>query len=86
MGTDDYIIRMTIFQFAPIDTPAAVERFLEHWNPQAAVIMESELWPTIILASATKGVSFWFILLILVLVSVQRNMRASLTILEMQYL
>lgn len=44
-------------QFAPVDTPTAVERFLLHWAPQAAIFMESELWPTLILQSAVKGVS-----------------------------
>lgn len=45
-----------ILQFAPVDTPTAVERFLLHWAPQAAIFMESELWPTLILQSAVKGI------------------------------
>ncbi|KAH9566084.1 hypothetical protein CY35_04G111700 [Sphagnum magellanicum] len=44
-----------LLQFAPVDTPLAVERFLSHWHPQAAVFMESELWPNLLLASALKG-------------------------------
>jgi 3-deoxy-D-manno-octulosonic-acid transferase len=35
-----------IHQFVPIDVPAAVERFLDHWRPDLAVFAESELWPT----------------------------------------
>jgi 3-deoxy-D-manno-octulosonic-acid transferase len=44
-----------LLQFAPVDTPLAVERFLSHWHPQAAIFMESELWPNLLLASALKG-------------------------------
>jgi 3-deoxy-D-manno-octulosonic-acid transferase len=35
-----------VHQFAPIDTPAAVDRFLDHWRPDLALFAESELWPT----------------------------------------
>ncbi|KAG0563946.1 hypothetical protein KC19_8G071000 [Ceratodon purpureus] len=45
-----------ILQFAPIDTPMAVQRFLLHWTPQAAIFMESELWPTLVLETAQKGI------------------------------
>ncbi|KAG0607959.1 hypothetical protein M758_8G066900 [Ceratodon purpureus] len=47
---------MIILQFAPIDTPMAVQRFLLHWTPQAAIFMESELWPTLVLETAQKGI------------------------------
>jgi 3-deoxy-D-manno-octulosonic-acid transferase len=35
-----------IHQFAPVDVPAAVDRFLAHWRPDLALFAESELWPT----------------------------------------
>lgn len=35
-----------IHQFVPIDTPAAVNRFLDRWRPELALFAESELWPT----------------------------------------
>ncbi|SEL09777.1 3-deoxy-D-manno-octulosonic-acid transferase [Roseovarius azorensis] len=35
----------TRHQFAPLDTQAAVRRFLAHWRPDAAIFVESELWP-----------------------------------------
>ncbi|MCB1538298.1 MAG: 3-deoxy-D-manno-octulosonic acid transferase [Alphaproteobacteria bacterium] len=34
-----------LHQYAPFDHPAWVMRFLEHWQPAAAVWVESELWP-----------------------------------------
>lgn len=32
-------------QFCPLDHPAFIERFLNHWHPDAALWIESELWP-----------------------------------------
>lgn len=34
-----------IHQFAPLDLPAAVATFLDHWQPDLALFVESELWP-----------------------------------------
>jgi 3-deoxy-D-manno-octulosonic-acid transferase len=44
-----------IHQYAPIDTPGAVKRFLAHWRPDLAVIAESELWPNLILETKDAG-------------------------------
>jgi len=35
-----------IHQFAPLDTPQAVKAFLDHWRPDLAVFIESDIWPT----------------------------------------
>ncbi len=45
-----------IHQFVPIDTPAAVNRFLAHWQPQAALFVDSELWPNLLRLSHVRGV------------------------------
>lgn len=45
-----------IHQYAPVDGPAAVRRFLDHWRPDAGVLVESELWPNLILAAKARGV------------------------------
>lgn len=37
-------------QYAVIDHPAWVDRFLNHWQPDLALWMESELWPNTLLA------------------------------------
>jgi 3-deoxy-D-manno-octulosonic-acid transferase len=44
-------------QYLPIDHPRAIKRFLDHWRPQAGLIMESELWPNLLMMSAERGVS-----------------------------
>lgn len=36
-------------QFYPLDHPAWVARFLDHWKPEMAFWMESELWPNMLL-------------------------------------
>ena len=43
-------------QFAPLDLPRMVDRFLDHWRPQALVLAESELWPTMLDAARRRGV------------------------------
>lgn len=44
-----------IHQYLPVDGPAAVRRFLDHWRPQLGVIAESELWPNLILQAKRRG-------------------------------
>jgi 3-deoxy-D-manno-octulosonic-acid transferase len=43
-------------QFAPVDRPAAWRSFLDHWRPQLALLVESELWPNLIVESRRRGV------------------------------
>ncbi|WP_075222059.1 3-deoxy-D-manno-octulosonic acid transferase [Acuticoccus yangtzensis] len=43
-------------QFAPLDIPPFVARFLDHWRPAAAIFIESEIWPTMLRALARRGV------------------------------
>ncbi|MEO1796511.1 MAG: glycosyltransferase N-terminal domain-containing protein, partial [Pseudomonadota bacterium] len=45
-----------IHQFAALDAPGPVARFLGHWRPDAALFIESELWPNTIQALAARGV------------------------------
>ncbi|KAG0487985.1 hypothetical protein HPP92_006796 [Vanilla planifolia] len=44
-----------IYQFAPVDTPTAMESFLMYWSPIAVILMESELWPNLIISASKKG-------------------------------
>lgn len=38
----------TIHQFIPVDTYPAVRRFLQHWQPDVALWVESEFWPQLL--------------------------------------
>ena len=40
----------------PWDTPAAVQRFLRHFRPRAGLLMETEVWPNLVLQSHAAGV------------------------------
>ena len=44
-----------VHQYVPVDLPQAVGRFLEHWRPDLALFVESELWPTMLRALARRG-------------------------------
>jgi 3-deoxy-D-manno-octulosonic-acid transferase len=46
----------TRHQMAPLDTPGAVGRFLNHWRPDAFVLAESEVWPTALTVLKARGV------------------------------
>ncbi len=43
-------------QYVPVDRPAAVRRFLQHWRPDLALWVESELWPNLVTESRVAGV------------------------------
>jgi 3-deoxy-D-manno-octulosonic-acid transferase len=45
-----------IHQYAPLDAPEYVARFLDHWQPDLAVFTESEIWPNLILESSARGI------------------------------
>jgi len=45
-----------IHQFAPIDTPGAVDRFLRHWRPSVGLFAESELWPNLLAMARARDV------------------------------
>ena len=42
-------------QFAPLDTPIVVKKFLDHWKPQISIFVESEIWPNLILQTKKKS-------------------------------
>lgn len=35
-------------QYVPVDLPAAVDRFLDHWHPDLVLWAESEFWPNLL--------------------------------------
>lgn len=42
-------------QFVPIDAPRFVRRFLDHWRPEMAFFIESEIWPNMIVEASDRG-------------------------------
>ncbi|MEM5542081.1 3-deoxy-D-manno-octulosonic acid transferase [Sulfitobacter sp. AS92] len=45
----------TQHQFAPLDAPGPLKRFLNHWRPDAALFVESELWPQMLRRTHARG-------------------------------
>ncbi|MCK5375331.1 MAG: 3-deoxy-D-manno-octulosonic acid transferase [Alphaproteobacteria bacterium] len=44
-------------QFCPLDHPKYTKKFLDHWRPDAAIWMESELWPNTLHELARRKIS-----------------------------
>jgi 3-deoxy-D-manno-octulosonic-acid transferase len=45
-----------IHQFVPIDAPRYIWRFLDHWNPNLGLFVESDLWPNLIIESTRRAI------------------------------
>ncbi len=43
-------------QFGPVDVVAYVDRFLDHWHPDLAILVESEVWPGAISRLHRRGI------------------------------
>ena len=47
-----------IHQFLPLDIPFFVDKFLNHWNPNLSIFIDSEIWPNLIYAIKKKKYTF----------------------------
>ncbi len=45
-----------VHQYVPLDLKPAVSRFLDYWQPDLAIIAESEIWPTTILELGARRI------------------------------
>jgi 3-deoxy-D-manno-octulosonic-acid transferase len=45
-----------LHQFIPLDMPSFITRFLDHWQPDLALFVESDLWPNIILGASARAI------------------------------
>jgi 3-deoxy-D-manno-octulosonic-acid transferase len=43
-------------RFVPLDVPGWAARFLDHWRPDAAGFVESEVWPNLLAGCAARGI------------------------------
>ncbi len=48
--------RGAFHQYAPVDTPFTIRRFLNYWNPDIALFVDSEIWPNMISAIRARGI------------------------------
>lgn len=52
----DRLPARAVHQFVPLDQPAWIARFLDHWAPDAAIFVESDLWPNLVLGTAQRRI------------------------------
>ncbi|MFA6264796.1 MAG: 3-deoxy-D-manno-octulosonic acid transferase [Pseudolabrys sp.] len=45
-----------IHQFVPLDSPTYMRRFLDRWQPDLALLIESDLWPNMVIEASQRGV------------------------------
>ena len=45
-----------LHQFIPLDAPRYVGRFLDHWRPDLALFVESDLWPNLIVETGRRKI------------------------------
>jgi len=57
LGLDGHVLH----RFAPLDVPSWVNRFLSHWQPDAACFVESELWPNQLAACQARGIKLMLV-------------------------
>jgi len=48
--------RGAIHQYVPVDVPRYVRRFLDHWRPDLALFVESDLWPNRIVEASRRRI------------------------------
>jgi 3-deoxy-D-manno-octulosonic-acid transferase len=48
--------RGVLHQYVPLDNQSFVQRFLRHWRPDLAVLVESEIWPNLVLETKARGI------------------------------
>jgi 3-deoxy-D-manno-octulosonic-acid transferase len=44
-----------VHQFVPVDHPRFVRGFLDHWRPDAAIFVESEFWPNLLIETRRRA-------------------------------
>ena len=45
-----------VHQFAPLDFPNFVNKFLDHWSPNLSIFIDSEIWPNLISKIKKKNI------------------------------
>ncbi|MCJ2035275.1 3-deoxy-D-manno-octulosonic acid transferase [Methylobacterium sp. J-068] len=45
-----------VHQYMPLDAPRWVDRFLDHWRPDLALVAESEIWPNTVVSLHGRGI------------------------------
>ena len=49
-------LKKTVHQFFPIDANFLTKKFINYWNPSAAIFVESEIWPNMLVNIKKKSI------------------------------
>jgi 3-deoxy-D-manno-octulosonic-acid transferase len=52
----DRLPKGAVHQYVPLDNQGYMRRFLSHWRPDLAVLVESEIWPNLVLETKAQGI------------------------------
>ena len=52
----DRLPKCAVHQYVPLDNQGYMRRFLSHWRPDLAVLVESEIWPNLVLETKAQGI------------------------------
>ncbi|WP_420402641.1 3-deoxy-D-manno-octulosonic acid transferase [Nisaea sp.] len=52
----DRLPQRAMHQFLPLDQPDWIGSFLDHWEPDAAIFVESDLWPNLVLSARRRRI------------------------------
>lgn len=47
-------IKNAIHQFAPVDSPFIIKKFLDYWQPKRGIFIDSEIWPNLICIASER--------------------------------
>ena len=53
---ENYKLKKTIHQFFPIDNSFVIKKFLNYWKPISVMLIESEIWPNVILETKKRDI------------------------------
>ena len=45
-----------LHQYVPLDLPAAMHGFLDHWRPRLLILAESEVWPNMLISCSARNI------------------------------
>lgn len=50
------LVGVVMHQYVPVDIPSYARAFLKHWQPDLAVLTESEIWPNLIIETKAQDI------------------------------
>lgn len=52
----DRLPHRTVHQYVPLDSPALVAAFFDHWRPSLGIFTEQEVWPNLVIEAGQRSI------------------------------